>query len=124
MRIIGTVTVNGVRMPLDWRIRGTSIEAGPGVSADGVTLLVPLPSFTTESGTAYVTEEEVEQTPVEPVAPSYEEMTVTDLRVILEQRGLPVSGVKTELIQRLVDDDAAQAEPVAEVEVSEDVEEV
>ena len=118
MRIIGTVTVNGVRVAVDWRIRGTSIEAGPGLSASDVKLLVPLPDLQNNtSGTSIITEAEVEETPVEEVVPqAYEDMTVTDLRIILERRGLPVSGKKAEMIQRLMDDDAG------ETAVEEDVE--
>ena len=37
----------------------------------------------------------------------YEALTVAELQAELETRGLPTTGVKAELVQRLVDDDAA-----------------
>jgi len=39
----------------------------------------------------------------------YEAMTVAQLQDELAARGLPTSGLKAELVQRLVDDDAAKA---------------
>ncbi len=45
----------------------------------------------------------------------YSGMTVDELGTELEERGLPKSGKKAELIERLVDDDAGQGpeEPAA-----------
>jgi hypothetical protein len=39
----------------------------------------------------------------------YGAMTVAELQAELEARGLPTSGLKAELVQRLQDDDAAHA---------------
>jgi len=39
----------------------------------------------------------------------YEAMTVAQLQDELAARGLPTSGLKAELVQRLTDDDAAKA---------------
>ena len=44
-------------------------------------------------------------------APDYEAMTVAQLQDELAARGLPTSGLKAELVQRLQDDDAAKAAP-------------
>lgn len=45
----------------------------------------------------------------------YEDMTKEELQDVLRERGLPTSGNKPELIERLVDDDTApEAEPEAE----------
>ena len=43
-------------------------------------------------------------------APDYESMTVPELRELLAERGLTVSGVKAELITRLEADDAGPSE--------------
>ncbi len=43
-------------------------------------------------------------------APDYESMTVPELRALLAERGLTVSGVKAELITRLEADDAGPSE--------------
>jgi large subunit ribosomal protein L22 len=48
----------------------------------------------------------------------WESLKVDELKQELEARGLPKSGTKAELVERLVDDDAAQGEP-APVAVSE-----
>ncbi len=37
---------------------------------------------------------------------NYEAMTVTELQALLAERGLPTTGLKAELVQRLVDNDA------------------
>ena len=51
----------------------------------------------------------------------YEELTVAQLKDILRERELPVSGKKAELIDRLVEDDgASEPEPDYEEEVGED----
>ena len=49
----------------------------------------------------------------------FENMTVAQLKEILKQRGLPVSGTKKSLIERLTENNEAQEE-VGEVEVQED----
>ncbi len=47
----------------------------------------------------------------------FEEMTVAELKELLKERGLPVSGKKAELIERLAE------QPVQHEPVEEDVEE-
>ena len=43
MRLTGFVTVNGVRVGLNWTITGNSVSAGPGLGADDVKVHIPLP---------------------------------------------------------------------------------
>ena len=51
----------------------------------------------------------------------YEELTVAQLKDILRERGLPVSGKKAELIDRLAEDDGApEPERDYEEEVGDD----
>ena len=66
-------------------------------------------------GNPFPEEEEPEEE--EPV--DYESMTVPELRALLAERGLIVSGIKAELIARLEEDDAGlseQSETLAEPE--------
>jgi hypothetical protein len=122
MRIVGFVIVNGQRVPVDWSITGTKVEHSVGLSADNVKVFVNLPNYVGEDG-------EPLQQAVEEVITSqsseYDSMTNTDLRVLLEQRGLPTYGNKSDLILRLLKSDAEG--DVVEVEeegdeVSEDAE--
>jgi len=102
MRLTGFVTINGVRERLDWTLLGNEIVEGPGISAAEVALETPLPEVTA------VAEEVIEYTD------SYDELTVTDLRTMLSQRGEPVYGNKDQLIQRLRDWDAANPDGYVE----------
>ena len=122
MRIVGFVIVNGQRVPVDWSITGTEVEHSVGLSADNVKVFVNLPTYVSEDG-------EPLQQAVEEVITSqsseYDGMTNTDLRVLLEQRGLPTYGNKSDLILRLLKSDAeGEAVEVEEEgeEVSEDAE--
>jgi hypothetical protein len=122
MRIVGFVIVNGQRVPVDWSITGTTVEHSVGLSADNVEVFVNLPVYVGEDG-------EPLQQAVEEVITSqsseYDGMTNTDLRVLLEQRGLPTYGNKGDLILRLLKSDAeGEAVEVEEEgeEVSEDAE--
>lgn len=122
MRIVGFVIVNGQRVPVDWSITGTEVEHSVGLSADNVKVFVNLPTYVGEDG-------EPLQQAVEEVITSqsseYDGMTNTDLRVLLEQRGLPTYGNKGDLILRLLKSDAeGEAVEVEEEgeEVSEDAE--
>jgi ribosomal protein L22 len=50
----------------------------------------------------------------------WESLKVDELRDELEARGLPKSGKKDELVERLVEDDASEEEPAAEEEPAEE----
>jgi hypothetical protein len=103
MRITGFVNVNGTRMPLDWRINGISISSGPGVSADDVKVITELPNLAKAEKGGVAPIEEV-------VTSRWDALTVTELRVELERLELPVSGNKTQLIQRLVESNSSNEE--------------
>jgi len=66
-------------------------------------------------GNPFPEEEPVEEEPVD-----YDSMTVAMLRDLLNERGLPVSGVKAELIARLEEDDASLSEESETLDTSEE----
>ena len=77
--------------------------------------VVEEPEEAVTDGNPFPEEEEPEEE--EPV--DYESMTVPELRALLAERGLIVSGIKAELIARLEEDDAGlseQSETLAEPE--------
>jgi hypothetical protein len=119
MRIVGFVMLNGQRIPVDWSIVGTKIEHGVGLSAEHVELFIQLPTYVGDDGQAL--QQAVEEV-VSTTSGTYEKKTVNDLRVLLSQRDLPTYGNKTDLIARLVKDDASPevAEEATEEEVSDD----
>lgn len=86
MRITGFVTINGSREWLDWTLTGGSIVEGPGLSAAEITY----------EGTIEAPLEE-EAAPTD----GYENLTVTELKVQLTQRELPIYGNKEQLIERM-----------------------
>ena len=86
MRLTGFVTVGGNRQWLDWTITGTEIVDGPGLSSSEINL----------EGLVVPVVEEVE-TPDD----GYEDLTVTELKVLLQQAGEPIYGNKEQLIERL-----------------------
>ena len=108
MRLSGFVTINGMRERIDWTLLGDQIVDGPGLSSAEVTLDVPMPEVVAAEEEAVVYEDE------------YEDLTVTDLRTMLSQRGEPVYGSKSDLINRLRGWDAANPEGYAEAEVEEE----
>ena len=63
------------------------------------------PDAAATDGNPFPEEEPVEEEPVD-----YNSMTVPELRELLAERGLTVSGVKAELIARLEADDAGPSE--------------
>ena len=107
MRLSGFITVNGVRVRLDWTLSGDRIIEGPGVSASEITLSVPLTATTSstveDSDSVHLTYND-----------GYEEITVTDLRTMLSQRGEPIYGNKADLITRLRGWDASNPEGLSE----------
>tara|TARA_Y100001951_G_C11276491_1_gene262274 strand:+ start:329 stop:775 length:447 start_codon:yes stop_codon:yes gene_type:complete len=125
----GFITVNGVRVRLDWTLSGDRIIEGPGVSASEITLSVPLTAATSstveDSDSVHLTYND-----------GYEEITVTELRNRLSQRGQPIYGNKADLIARLRGWDASnpgglseepepepEPEPEAEIEAEPAVDE-
>jgi len=119
MRIVGFVMLNGQRVPVDWSVVGTKIEHGVGLSAENVELFVNLPTYVGEDGQAL--QQAVEEV-VSTTSGEYGDMLVNDLRVLLSQRELPTYGNKTDLIARLVKDDATPVveETATPEEVSDD----
>jgi hypothetical protein len=119
MRIVGFVMLNGQRIPVDWSIVGTKIEHGVGLSAENVELFIQLPTYVGDDGQAL---QQAVKEVVSTTSGTYEKQTVNDLRVLLSQRDLPTYGNKTDLIARLVKDDASPkvVEEATEEEVSDD----
>ena len=62
-----------------------------------------------------------EEEPVEEEPVDYESMTVPELRELLAERGLTVSGIKAELIARLEEDDTSLSEESETLDASEEV---
>ena len=102
--------------PGDWRRPAPEVEE-PEVEedfeAEANPILSEVPIFNPEAGAIggnpfpeMEAEPEVEEEP----EVDYESMTVAQLRDLLNERGLPVSGVKAELIARLEEDDAGPSE--------------
>lgn len=114
MRLTGYVIVDGKKRSLDWRINGTSVVAGPGLSADEVKVHTLLPNLAkAENG---------EPAPIEEVVTSrWDSLTVTELRVELQNRELPVYGNKAQLIERLIENTTDEEEVVEEEVVEEEV---
>ena len=104
MRITGFITINGSREWLDWTLTGDGIVEGPGLSA------------------AEITYEGTITAPVEDeIAPTdgYEDLTVTELKVQLTQRELPIYGNKEQLISRLREWDVANPSGLEQTDVGE-----
>ena len=112
MRLSGTVTVNGVRVALDWTIFGNRIEAGPGLPCDNVRLHIPMADLGNSSGDILPLEETAVLDVEQPDEGPYSQSNVTELRVLLKQRDLTVSGTKAELIARLIESDNEATEEV------------
>ena len=108
MRLTGHVTLNGVRIGLDWTITGTTVNAGPGLPADDVKVHVSLPDYTNSSGDILLAEANLSETETGGLW----DLTVTDLRLKLKEAGLPIYGNKGDLIERL--EGSMTEEPAAE----------
>lgn len=88
MRLTGFVTINGSRERIDWTINGEEIVEGPGLSAGEIVVEGAYEPLVVE-------EEEIVYTD------GYEEQSVTELKVLLQQAGEPIYGNKQQLIDRL-----------------------
>jgi hypothetical protein len=97
MRLTGTINVDGKRVSLDWKINGVSVVAGPGLSADDVKVHTYLPDLKNATE---------DNTPLAEVTTNrWDALTVTELRVELQNRSLTVTGNKADLIARLLEHD-------------------
>jgi len=102
MRLTGTINVDGKRVSLDWKINGISVVAGPGLSADDVKVHTFLPDLKNATE---------ENTPLAEVTTNrWDALTVTELRVELQNRSLSVTGNKSVLITRLLEHDNDEEE--------------
>ena len=88
MRLTGFVSVNGTRARIDWTINGDEITDGPGLSSTEIVIEGAYTPLVQE-------EEEIVYTD------GYEELSVTELKVLLQQAGEPIYGNKQQLIDRL-----------------------
>ena len=108
VRLTGYVEIAGRREFLNWTIANGRIIEGVGVSAQGIevsTSTVPVVEPTSSPEVA-----------VEAPVVEYGDMNKTELQVLCSQRGLDTTGLKADLIARLSEDDAGEAEPVTEGE--------
>ncbi len=97
MRLTGTINVDGKRVSLDWKINGVSVVAGPGLSADDVKVHTFLPDLKNATE---------DNTPLAEVTTNrWDALTVTELRVELQNRSLTLTGNKADLIARLLEYD-------------------
>jgi len=112
MRIVGHVTIGGIRAMVDWTVTDDGIESSGGLDASELVVSGALP-------TVAAVEEEVV------ITDSYDDMTVADLRTLLSQRGEPIYGNKSDLINRLRAWDLDNPDGVADIaeEASGDAEE-
>ena len=111
VRLTGYVEIAGRREFLNWTIADGRIIEGVGVSAQGIEVSVGTVPVVEPTSSPEVTVEA-------PVAENkeYADMNKTELQVLCSQRGLDATGLKADLIARLSEDDAGQAEPVTEGE--------
>lgn len=112
MRLTGFVNVAGSRERIDWTITSSGIISGAGLSADEVNLSIPLPE------TIPQTDELIDDVQYED---NYYDMTVVDLRLLLQERDQPIYGNKDDLVARLREWDASNP---STGDVGVDVEEV
>jgi len=88
MRLTGFVSVNGTRARIDWTINGDEITDGPGLSSSEIVVEGAYTPLVHE-------EEEIVYTD------GYEDLSVTEIKVLLQQAGEPIYGNKQQLIDRL-----------------------
>ena len=108
MRLTGTVNINGSIEPVNWTIVGSKVISGSGLSADNISVMIPLPSYLEESaeGSPVMREEAASK---DAETGGYWDKTVTDLRLLCKERGLAISGNKTALVERLQEYDSSSA---------------
>jgi len=111
VRLTGYVEIAGRREFLNWTITNGRIIEGVGVSAQGIEVSVSTVPVVEPTSSPEVA---VEAPVVE--NKEYADMNKTELQVLCSQRGLDATGLKADLIARLSEDDAGQAEPVTEGE--------
>ncbi len=114
VRLNGFITVNGTRVPLNWSVTGTEVIAGPGVGANEVRVMVPAPATPSSDGVKSLDLSATES------SGGYADLTVTELRVLLNERGLSLSGKKADMIERLENDDASDESNGEDEEVTEE----
>ena len=116
VRLTGYVEIAGRRELLDWTIANGRIIEGAGLGSHGITVKV-------DEAPAKPSLTPTPETPVETPAPvepkSFEDMNKTDLQVECNTRGLPTTGTKADLLERLttlegVEDEEAVVEPSTE----------
>jgi len=78
MRLYGYVTVDGVRVPLDWSVNGVTVESVGGLSADEVFVKVDLPKYVDDEG------ELLEEAVSEEVEDDFDESEIDDPSVYEE----------------------------------------
>ena len=114
VRLTGTVEIDGRRKSLDWTISETGkIVEGPGLSAGSIVATTDTLALTPSPTPEAPIVDEI--APVEPK--SLEDMNKTELQVECNNRGLPATGTKAELLDRLNGanvEEAAVAEPSTE----------
>jgi hypothetical protein len=103
MRIHGMLSAGGWNHLVDWTID----ENGEITSAGGLN-----PSGLTVSGILTIPAQAAEEVAI---TDDYDNMTVVDLRVLLTERGEPIYGNKSDLINRLRDWDATNPDGLSGV---------
>jgi hypothetical protein len=133
MRLSGFITHNGEKIWIDWTVLSDRIVSGPGADGSAIKVHVPPPEFSSNVQTTVQpagTDSVIaigygdEDADVTPYVDGYEDHTVTELRVFLQQRSEPIYGNKAQLIERLRAWDAANPEGLTTEEEEEDTEEV
>jgi hypothetical protein len=112
VRLTGYVEIAGRRELLDWTIADGRIIEGAGLSSHGITLKV-------DEAPVALSPDPTPETPAATPAPveskSLEDMNKTELQVECSTRGLPTTGTKADMLERLT---ASEGEGEAEAEPS------
>jgi hypothetical protein len=126
MRLSGFITHNGEKIWIDWTVLSDSIVSGPGADGSAIRVHVPPPEFSNSSGsiTETVVEQPAETNTTVDASDDYDDTTVTELRVLLQQRNEPIYGNKAQLIERLRAWDAANPDGLLIADEEENTDEV